>query len=168
MDLVHFEDPPRYQLLHYLHRAPTLKGGLSYFVDSYYAAHQLRQLRPDLYDLLCTEKVAFEYNNGGHFRYWERPTIQLDDAGTITAINYSPPFQAPLRLEGRTAGSLDRLLEALQAYADLLDAPENKFEIDMQPGDVVLFDNRRTLHARTAFEWDEDSDEQVGRVSLFY
>jgi gamma-butyrobetaine dioxygenase len=164
MDLVHFEDPPRYQLLHYLHRAPSLTGGLSYFVDSYDAAQRLKEARPDLYEVLCTEKVAFEYNNGGHFRYWERPTIQLDDRGAISAINYSPPFQAPFCLEGRTAKTLDRLLEALQEYARLLDDPAARYDVDMQPGDVVLFDNRRTLHARTAFEWDETAGDEVGRV----
>ena len=166
MDLVHFEDPPRYQLLHYLYRTPSLKGGLSYFVDSYYAAARLKKENPESYKLLCEEKVAFQYNNGRHSRYWERPTIQLDDAGQVCAINYSPPFQAPFRLQGRSSKTLEALLVALQDYAALLDAPEARFDIDMQPGDVVLFDNRRALHARTSFEWDKSSDDKIGRVSF--
>lgn len=81
MDLVHFEDPPRIQMLHYLHRAKSLTGGQSYFVDSYAAAEHLRHTNADAFDVLCRANVTFEYTNDGHSRHFERPTIELEDYG---------------------------------------------------------------------------------------
>lgn len=73
----------------------------------------------------------------------------------IHAVNYSPPFQGPLPLPSPTAAGdpLGELHAALGLFAALADDPKNQFHIQLQPGDCVLFDNRRVLHARTAFEF---------------
>jgi len=65
----------------------------------------------------------------------------------ITAINYSPPFQAPLSL---SETPLD-FYPALQKFAALLRRPEGRWEFLLKEGDLVIFDNRRLLHARSAF-----------------
>lgn len=94
MDLVHFETPPRFQLLHYLHSHPVraatvvltrqqLRGGESYFVDSFEVAERIRSSSPAAFAVLVREPVAFEYRNGGHWRHWERPTIELDRDGRV-------------------------------------------------------------------------------------
>ena len=100
MDLLHFQSPPRYQLLHCLHRDPSVQGGASYFVDAFKAAETLKYQDKDAFDTLCKEKVGFEYKNDGHWTYAERPTIELhsENRGQLSSINYSPPFQAPTRL----------------------------------------------------------------------
>lgn len=41
-------------------------------------------------------------------------------------------------------------------FANLAGRKENQFEIQLEPGDCVVFDNRRVLHARTGFVFVED------------
>jgi gamma-butyrobetaine dioxygenase len=47
---------------------------------------------------------------------------------------------------------LDDFYEAFQAFEKILNDPDMIFNIRLQPGDCVIFHNRRTLHGRTAFD----------------
>lgn len=170
----HFDNPPRYQFLHSLQNTHVV-GGLSYFVDTFALAHHMRTHHPDDFAVLAREKVRFEYRNGGKHTVFERPTFELchDDAdagkGEVHAVNYSPPFQGPLPLslapgggEGAAAAAaegeaarLSALHAALRRFASLCDDPEGtwRWSHQLEPGQCVVFDNRRVLHARTAFEF---------------
>ena len=108
--------------------------------------------------------------NGGHWRHFERPTIELDatDNERIHAVNSSPPFQGPQLLAHQSAESFKRLHRALKRFADLADDPNVRFTTQLKPGEAVVFDNRRVLHARTAFEWDRRaSGDEPGRWVSF-
>ncbi|KAM0791641.1 hypothetical protein ACM66B_006078 [Microbotryomycetes sp. NB124-2] len=170
MDLVHFETPPRYQFLHSLQNN-GVRGGASYFVDSYAVAQRIRETDPVAFDVLASEPVLFEYRSDAHHTRFERPTIELDEDGqTITAINYSPPFQGPLPLtrlvrERATTTSndverLNKLRDGLEQFANLCDDERYRYNVQLEPGDCVIFDNRRVLHARTAFEFVEQQQRQ--------
>jgi gamma-butyrobetaine dioxygenase len=128
----------------------------------------LRKIHPVDFNTLATTPVPFHYINDGHHLHHEHPTIELGPlpapiaTGTSTTdasvpeikhINYSPPFQAPLLL-GSTPPAF---YSALGRYAALLDDPANILEYTLREGDAVLFDNRRVLHARTAFTDDGPS-----------
>ncbi|GAA5893723.1 uncharacterized protein JCM6883_003618 [Sporobolomyces salmoneus] len=175
MDLTHFDHPPRYQFLHSLLNSSVL-GGESYFVDSYALAQHLLSTSPSHFSTLCTEPVHFEYRNGPHWTRFSRPTFELVPGShqTLKAVNYSPPFQGNFLLErlrrdekGKEVASDDteRLLElheALGEFAKLCDDKEGKWRYtrQLQPGECVIFDNRRVLHARTAFEFTENGGEE--------
>ncbi|GAA5999717.1 hypothetical protein JCM10207_005876 [Rhodosporidiobolus poonsookiae] len=177
MDLTHFDNPPRYQFLHSLENT-RITGGLSYFVDTFALASHLATHSPSTFSTLCTEDVLFSYRNGPHHTRFARPTFELVPGSTTTlhAVNYSPPFQGPLPLErlsrspgggGTESADADRLAElhdALGQFAALCDGanppgsgPEKareekwRFEHQLEPGECVVFDNRRVLHARTGF-----------------
>lgn len=83
-------------MLHYISGHHSLKGGLSRFADAYAVALEFQKRDPEAYNILCTLPVAFQYSNDNHWRYAERPTIELDGDGKLAAVNYSPPFQAPV------------------------------------------------------------------------
>ncbi|EKG11894.1 Taurine catabolism dioxygenase TauD/TfdA [Macrophomina phaseolina MS6] len=84
----------------------------------------------------------------------------------IKCINYSPPFQAPLAPTALADLGLSGLVpfgplstekfadlhSALQKFAHLVEAPEALFEHRLEEGQCVIFDNRRVLHARRAFD----------------
>ncbi|KAF8302592.1 Clavaminate synthase-like protein [Clavulina sp. PMI_390] len=154
-DLQHFENPPRYQILHML-RCRGVIGGESILSDAFRAAHALNR---EAFDTLATEPVAFHYENDGHHLYREHTTIQLAPPGShmwqgkdkpvIQHINYSPPFQAPLPL--RTAQN-PRFLPSLKTFSKELTSPEALFEYQMEEGTAVMFDNRRVLHGRREFK----------------
>lgn len=151
MDLLYFENPPRYQLLHCL-RNRNVTGGQSIFVDAVQAAQTLWKEDREAFDLLATTDVGFHYVNDGHHLAQRHKTIVVDPSSDlssppkITAINYSPPFQSPLPTSTPPA-----FYQALQKFAATLRRPEGRWEYLLKEGDLVLFDNRRVLHARRAF-----------------
>ncbi|KAG0662111.1 hypothetical protein C6P46_003504 [Rhodotorula mucilaginosa] len=181
----HFDNPPRYQFLHSLQNA-RVKGGLSYFVDTYAVAAHLHATAPSVFSILAHENVHFEYRNGGQHTRFVRPTLELAPGSNsrLHAVNYSPPFQGPLPLErlststssqGVVSDDAQRLADlhdALSQFSQLCDDPASqfRFEHQLEPGQCVIFDNRRVLHARTAFEFLEppttahgEEDVEVGR-----
>jgi gamma-butyrobetaine dioxygenase len=102
--------------------------------------------------------IPFHYINDGHHLHHVHRTFEVDPAAPRTAggrttrairhVNYSPPFQAPL--EVATPGRPD-IFGALRAFARVVAEPARVFRHRLSEGDAVLFDNRRVLHARTAF-----------------
>ncbi|KIK68653.1 hypothetical protein GYMLUDRAFT_153741 [Collybiopsis luxurians FD-317 M1] len=155
-DLLYFERPPHYQLLHCLRN--RVQGGTSVFSDAFHAAKTLKSFYPNDYDILTKTPVPFEYLFGDHHLHCTHRTIEEDhlnpslNSPPIKFINYSPPFQAPLLLSPNTPSStLRHFYFALGRFANLLNSPEHTYEYTLQEGDAVIFDNRRVLHARTAF-----------------
>jgi alpha-ketoglutarate-dependent taurine dioxygenase len=128
-------------------------GGTSIFVDALHAASAMRTSDPESFDVLASRPVSFHYINDGHHLHYQHPTIELSTFPSashppkpIAHINYSPPFQAPLPLATPTA-----LYSDLSRFTRLLNDPENTYASTLKEGDAVIFDNRRVLHARTAF-----------------
>ncbi|OCH83899.1 Clavaminate synthase-like protein [Obba rivulosa] len=149
MDLLYFEHPPRWQILHCLRN--RVHGGKSIFVDSLKAAETLRIQYPSHFEALAWIPVSFHYNNDGHHLRYSHPTIELwpypaDDAPPIRYVNYSPPFQAPLPPD-----TPDEFYAALKTFVALLESPSMRYEYTLPERTAVVFDNRRVLHARTAF-----------------
>ena len=157
MDLCYMDNSPHLQFLHCMRaRCP---GGESLFSDSIYAAEVIRHRRPELFEALRTFGVTYHYYNAGQAYRQVRPTVELDNqddaSSPIKLVNWSPPFQGPFAHDVGTAQG-GKALRTYHAAAQMLDsiisAPENLFELRMEEGVCVIFDNRRVLHARRAFD----------------
>ncbi|KAH9054926.1 hypothetical protein EDB87DRAFT_1361650 [Lactarius vividus] len=163
MDLQYFEAPPRFQVLHCLRN--RVHGGASLFVDAFAAASALRAAYPADFARLVETPVQFQYINDSRHLHHAHPTITLGPASAsspdgephITAVSYSPPFQAPLSRD-----TPSNFYDALRRFAALVEAPAAVYTRQLSEGDAVLFDNRRVLHGRTAFE-DRPGPENVGK-----
>jgi gamma-butyrobetaine dioxygenase len=82
----------------------------------------------------------------------------------LDGVSWAPPFQAPFELtntysrwsENPTTINMEINLRnwhaAAQKFNKIIHKEENIHERMMKPGECVLFDNRRVLHARKAFE----------------
>ena len=82
----------------------------------------------------------------------------------IQNIAWSPPFQAPIRIprwKDETGQRVPLPLlndkatqwhDAAQKFSKLIHRQDGIYERMMRPGECVIFDNRRVLHARKAFE----------------
>ncbi|KAF9034669.1 Clavaminate synthase-like protein [Hymenopellis radicata] len=145
MDLLYFQHPPQLQILHCLRN--RVSGGSSIFSDALHAAETLRNQDPIAFKILCSTQVPFHYINDGHHLYHTHPTIEVSSKGEVKQINYSPPFQAPLLLD-----TLPEFYGALKKFTELVNNEEHAYEYTMKEGDAVMFDNRRVLHARRAFQ----------------
>ncbi|KAL5121359.1 hypothetical protein ACEQ8H_000827 [Pleosporales sp. CAS-2024a] len=160
MDLLYTSNPPHLQLLHSLRaRCP---GGESFFSDSFHAAHQLQRQCRSHFRTLCTFPVTYHYHHPTHHYHYTRPVIDLQPYPKysdptllpIHRVNWSPPFQAPFeaRIGSNKASSLRAFIAAAHAYEKLVSSDDNLFEYRLNEGECVIFDNRRVLHARRAFD----------------
>ncbi|KAF1830340.1 gamma-butyrobetaine dioxygenase [Decorospora gaudefroyi] len=160
MDLLYTSNPPHLQFLHSLRsRTP---GGESFFSDSFAAAHQLQRQSPSHFRTLCTFPVTYHYHHPNFHYHFTRPVIDLFPYPkyseptnlAIRRINWSPPFQAPFeaRIGSSNSTALRSFVAASHAYEKLLSAEENLHEYRLNEGECVIFDNRRVLHARRAFD----------------
>ncbi len=146
-DLPNREMPPGIQFLHCLQF--EAEGGDSLFVDGFHAAEQLRQADPGAFELLSTTAVPFRFHDAEWDLRWKAPVIQLDHDGGLAEIRYHNALMAPLDV---SADQVRPMYRALRAFTDILRAPQNVFQVRLQPGDLVAFHNRRVLHGRAAFD----------------
>ncbi|KAF1808064.1 Clavaminate synthase-like protein [Eremomyces bilateralis CBS 781.70] len=166
MDLLYMVNPPRIQILHSLRaRAP---GGASMFSDSFRAAELLQRSNIAGFRSLATFPVTYHYDNDGQHYRFTRPTVELvgiTDVNSLTdsdlaaarieRINWSPPFQGPFSAGfgvHDSAVALKSYLAAAKTFNESLNSEEHMYEYRLKEGEAVVFDNRRVLHARRAFD----------------
>jgi gamma-butyrobetaine dioxygenase len=147
-----YRDPvPTVQLLHCL--ASAAEGGDSGLVDGFRAASLLRAEDPAAFATLSSTPVTFRYADKTADLEATMPMIGLDPRGRIREVRFNNRSLQPLRSPGGPPepGSADAFYRAYRAFAELLARPELMLTFRLEPGDCVVFDNTRVLHARTAF-----------------
>ena len=140
------EPVPGFQVLHALIASPD--GGESLFGDGFAIAEQLRAIHPDAFAVLTRTAVPFLYRSKDAELYAERPLIELSCSGEVKAVHYNSRSIAPLRLALHDAGPF---YAAYRRFAALLRDSRFHLQFKLRDGDLVAFDNQRTLHGRTAF-----------------
>ncbi|CAO0790107.1 unnamed protein product [Mucor circinelloides] len=152
MDLMYMDSPPGIQLLHSLQN--TVTGGASIFVDSFRAVELLKEKHPQDYEILRKTPVTFHYLNNGHHMYYKRPTIVTGEPQSGPAwdshVNYAPQFQGPM--DDLTPAESKQFYGAFQKFADFIEDDSLRYQLTLQPGQLVMFANRRVLHGRTSFD----------------
>lgn len=78
----------------------------------------------------------------------QRPLIDVDPLGRIREIRFNNRSMRPL---AGTPAHLEAFYRAYRAFHRRLTRPEAMVTFTLAPGDCVIFDNTRLLHARTAF-----------------
>ncbi|HJO03036.1 MAG TPA: TauD/TfdA family dioxygenase [Acidobacteriota bacterium] len=143
-----YRDPvPGLQLLH----CPDsdVEGGLSVLVDGFSAAECLREDARPHFDLLREHAVAFRYTESGSVDLRSAaPLIQTDPSGRVLAVRYNSRSAAPLDMPVEV---LPRFYDAYRHFGRLLEDPSAQVSFKLGPGDLMLLDNQRVLHARTGF-----------------
>lgn len=153
MDLLYMHNPPGFQFLHCLKN--TCEGGSSLFSDSFKTILSLSKADEDL---LSSLQLAYHYKNDGNYYYNKHHLIEKRQQGrplnvfNIRRVNYSPPFQAPLPTSHRLHQDIEEYTRALRKFTELAEAEENLFEYRLEEGECVIFNNRRVLHGRRAFD----------------
>ncbi len=156
MDLLYVDRPPALQLLHCLKN--TCEGGTSLFCDSHRAATELKRVNGEAFNQLLHQQTAFVYDNAGENYYQRRYVIETHGSDKhVRSVNWSPPFQAPFPIRGGIHDNhgvpiFRSFTRALKEFAARIEAPENMYEYRLKEGECVIFNNKRVLHARTAFD----------------
>lgn len=166
-----FRDAPPGVIVFHCLEASADGGGASILVDGFAVASRLRETDPEAFALLS--RVALP-----HRRYIEgaadlraaTPVITLDARGAVTAFRCNERTLAPLDLPDDL---VEPVYRALQQVLGLAYSPAMRVQFQLRPGDALVFDNQRVLHARTAFggrrhirQCHVDRDEVFSRLRL--
>jgi gamma-butyrobetaine dioxygenase len=142
-----YRDPvPTVQLLHCLHNA--VQGGTSGLVDGFAVAAALREQDPAAFGVLTSTPVTFRYSDAATRLRATRPLIGLDPRGRIREIRFNGRSLEPVRLP---AEETIAFYAAYRTFAELITSPEQMLTLRLNPGDCLIVDNTRILHARTGF-----------------
>jgi alpha-ketoglutarate-dependent taurine dioxygenase len=142
-----YRDPvPVFQALHAL--IPSNEGGESLFADGFALAAHLRDTAPEAFTQLTTTAVPFLYRSKDAELYAERPLIQLAASGAVAAVHYNSRSIAPLAI---SAAQAPRFYAAYRCFAALMREARWQLRTRLGAGTLVVFDNQRILHGRTAF-----------------
>lgn len=148
---------PDFQLLHAIDHctcpdaAPCAECSvLNYMVDGYYIAEKLRQEDPNAFELMSTVPVRFENNggDGGSALVHVAPHFELGRfSDTLQAIRFSAK-------SGQYAPPMDPVkaaafYEARRRFSEMAHDAKHINSMQFQPGDCLVFDNQRILHARS-------------------
>lgn len=146
-DLTNQEVPPGYQFLHCL--ANDSEGGSSVFVDGLRVLEDMRFEQPAYFDLLAEHAIPFRFHDEAHDIRHHHPVINLNSFGEIVEIKYNAHLADIFDLPA------DIMHQYYLAYRDLmgrLREQRYKIKVMLQGGDMVVFDNRRVMHGRDAFD----------------
>jgi len=142
-----YRDPaPTVQLLHCLRTADD--GGDTGLVDGFAAARELRATDRESFALIARTPVPFGYRDSGTELRASQPLIELSPRGRIRGIRFNNRSAQPLALP---PAQVTAFYAAYSRWAALLARPERQLNLRLAPGDCLIFDNTRILHARTAF-----------------
>jgi gamma-butyrobetaine dioxygenase len=154
-----YRDPvPTVQLLHCLRAAGD--GGETGLVDGFAAARDLRVADRGSFEVLTRTAVSFGYSDNGVELRASQPLIQLSPRGRVRGVRFNNRSAQPLRLP---YADITAFYAAYRRWAELLTQPERQLNLRLAPGDCLIFDNTRVLHARTAFSLPADADGSQGR-----
>jgi gamma-butyrobetaine dioxygenase len=154
-----YRDPvPTVQLLHCLRAAGD--GGDTGLVDGFAGARDLRVADRGSFEVLTRTAVSFGYSDNGTELRASQPLIQLSPRGRVRGVRFNNRSAQPLRLP---YADITAFYAAYRRWAELLTQPERQLNLRLAPGDCLIFDNTRILHARTAFSLPAGADGSQGR-----
>lgn len=144
------EPVPGIQLLHCL--VNDTRGGLSTLVDSLAVGNALAAEDPEGFERLAGTPVQFRFLDAEEEFIERRSTIRRNALGEMTGMHYSPRLDYLPLLDAPAL----RAFQCVRArLSELLVDPRFEIRFPLRPGELLMFDNSRVLHGRTAFDPDE-------------
>lgn len=111
-----------------------------------------------LYDYTSNDFPDLSQNLDDLLHYWQPLFVTNPDTGR-KAVYVSRLMS--VRIEGMDD---DEGRAVLDEICDIIEAPENIYEHVWRPGDIMLWDNLSSLHART--DWPQDQRRTLRRVTI--
>lgn len=141
---------PSIQMLHCLTNETS--GGYSTLVDGFGASQELAVADPEAYRALTEVDVDFRYDMVVDVIVNRSHILELDEHREFKQIRFSH------RLDYVTPADpylLDSFYRGRRWLRDRMNDPVNQVKFLLEPGDVMIMDNHRLLHGRTAFDASE-------------
>ncbi len=141
-------DPPGITIFHVIEKAAS--GGASTLVDGFRLAAILRERDPAAFEILARVPARFHRSLAADrlFEY-QHPIIHLDGDGEVVAVRLLDRALAPVDC---TIEDVEPFYAAVRAWLELAYAGEGQIEFSVDTGEMLVFNNQRLLHGRTAFD----------------
>ena len=146
-DLPTRELQPGLQFLHCL--VNDASGGESILVDGFKIAEFMREHHPQEFLALSTYPMSF-YNKDRDSDYRYRSTaIVTDDNDQVIEVRLANFLRGPIDVPAHQTMAL---YKAYRCFISLTRESKFQFFHRLNAGELIVFDNRRVLHARNAFD----------------
>ena len=141
---------PCIQLLHCI--INEVSGGFSTIVDGFTVCEDLKKNHPDYFKVLNEIKVKFKFiDKDVVLEDWSE-LIKLNDDGTFKQVRFSPRLDfVPILNKDQ----LDFYYKARKKLSEMYNSKKYRIEFKLEPKDLIMMDNYRLLHGRTAYEINE-------------
>ncbi|MDB6179101.1 TauD/TfdA family dioxygenase [Paracoccus sp. Z330] len=146
-DLTNQELLPGYQFLHCLANEAT--GGGSTFCDGVAVARDLRAQHPDAFRVLSDTTVPFRFHDRQTDIRSRKAVITLDTRGEVSEICFNAHLADILDLDPALLAPFYR---AYRQFMQMTRDPAYGIALRLSGGEMVVFDNRRVMHGREAFD----------------
>ena len=141
---------PCIQLLHCI--VSEVSGGSSTLVDGYTVTEDLKNENPDFYKILSEVKVKFKFiDKDVVLEDWSE-LIKLNDDKSLKQIRFSPRLDFVPILEKE---KLDLYYRARKKLSEMYNSDKYRIEFKLEEKDLMMMDNYRLLHGRTAYKTSE-------------
>ncbi|KAI5865575.1 Trimethyllysine dioxygenase [Durotheca rogersii] len=160
-DTTYFTDPAGLQAFHLLsHTDPSTKdggssnlGGQSLLVDGFYAASILRAEDPKAFEVLSRVKLPWHASgNKGITISPDKlyPVLEIDEnTGDIHRVRWNNDDRGVVPFDSEYSPA--EWYRAARVWNNILTRPSMEYWFQLKPGNLVVFDNWRVLHGRSAF-----------------
>ncbi|KZP27449.1 Trimethyllysine dioxygenase [Athelia psychrophila] len=154
-DNTYFTDPCGLQIFHLLsHTEGT--GGATLLVDGFYVASIMKELHPEVYETLS--RVSVPSHAAGEASEFFRPSpasgfpvLSHDNVtGELTKVRWNNDDRSVMNALEPSA--VDEWYNAIRTWNRLITSPDSEYWTQLTPGTVVVINNHRVLHGRSAFD----------------
>ncbi len=147
VDLPTWEATPGIQILHCLEN--SVEGGESIMIDGFAIAAHLKVSERETFDILTTVCWSHSSRKLDTGYRWSAPIIEMGPDGEFENIRLTVFSRDPLQVDSTVVDSSYR---ALRQFLDLMEDSRFRMVYSFAPGDLVMFDNRRVMHGRNAYD----------------
>ena len=128
-------------------------------VDGFAIAEYLKKKNKDLFNILSSTKVRFRFVDKDIILENWGEIIELDDNKNPKHIRHSPRLDYVSILDKK---KLEKFYKARRLFSKLCASKKFELKFKLEKGDIIMFDNHRTLHGRTAFNQSEGKRFLIG------
>lgn len=138
---------PGYIIMHCLKNSAV--GGESNMVDGFHAAQSLHKSDPSAFNALCRIKPNFRHAEASAILEDSGALIELDLENNLKRIRFSNRTE---QVPPLSSNELDQYYAARQRFAEIIFSDAMNYQLKLNPGEGLIWDNYRILHGRTAFD----------------
>jgi len=138
---------PCIQLLHCI--KSNVSGGLSTLVDGLTVTDDLKKENPKYYKILTEVNVKFKFiDKDVVLENWS-PLIELNNDKSFKQVRFSPRLDFVPIID---KDKLDVFYKARKRLSEMYNSEKYRIEFKLENEDLIMMDNYRLLHGRTAYE----------------